>query len=366
MGATYGVPPDTVSTASLVLTQPLVGLVPMYLNLQAASAKLEAATRNTKQSKEEARFLGASSFINAVKAIQLLNVAQSSVEVAKTQLHDGVAQYNAGKLTNADVLKFKLNLENANTSFIQAQTIARITLVTLAEVVGIPNSAYISLPKNYSSIWATKQKTLSNLEEAIQFSLQNRNELLAAKLGLNAANYSKYSTESSYLPTVNFVANYTRNLQASDIRNPTTGVLAYSKSDVQDTLYTGITFNWNLLDWGVRQAQISSAVAGESMAQTQVEQEESQIKIEVTSNYLNLQEAYQNLDSAKVSVDYAKDVFLQMGAQFNNGQATTTDVLSAATDRSTALAKFANATGDLDIAWLNFKKSVGKPLTTLN
>jgi outer membrane protein len=365
LGKNYGFPDSTVSTGSVTLTQPLVGLIPLYLSLQTASAKYEAALNNTKQSKVEARLLGANSFINAVKAIQLAHVAETGVKVAQTQLHDGVAQFNAGKLTNADVLKFKLNLENANSNLIQAQTTARITLVTLAEVVGISDPDTISLPKDYSSKWENKQKTAPSLEEGIHKSLSSRPEILSSKSAVIAANENKKLVTSSYLPAVNFVANYSRNFEAKDIMS-TTGQTVFGRSDIQDNFFYGVTLNWNLLDWGVRQAQIGEAVAGESSAQNQEEQAESQIRIEVTNNYLKLQDAYQNLGSAKVSLEYAKDVFLQMEAQFNNGQATTTDVLSASSDQTSAMAKLANATGDLDIAWLDYQKSIGNALTTQN
>lgn len=369
-GSQSGLPNTTVWTAGLTLTQPLVGLIPLYLSLQAADAQTRAALQSKKQSKADARFLGANSYINAVKAIQLLNVADSSVKVAQIQLHDGLAQFNAGKLTNADVLKFKLNVENAQTSLIQAQTTAKITLVTLAETTGIKDSKLIELPKNYNSFLEKKRAQSKNLDVYINKALLSRNDLQAAKAAVESAKYNTDVAESSYLPSVNFVANYSRNFEAKDINQQAipgySPAVNFSKSDIQDTLYYGLQFTWNLLDWGVRQAQISEAVANESSKNIQQEQAESQVKIDVTNNYLKLQDAYQTLDSAKVSVEYAKDVFLQMEAQFNNGQATTTDVLGASNDQTSALAKLANAVGDLDIAWLSLQKSVGDRLTTLD
>ncbi len=365
-GSQLGIPKATVYTAALTLTQPLVGLFPLYLALQQASAQTEAALYNKEQSKTEARFLGANSFINAVKAIQLLNVANSSVQVAQTQLRDGQAQFNAGKLTNADILKFKLNLENAKTTLIEAQTTAKITLVTLAETIGLKDTKSISLPKNYSSIWSNKKIQFQNLSNYVNKALSKRNDLKAAKSSTQVAKFGKYS---SYLPTVNFVSNYSRNFEAEDVNITAipgySSSVNYSKSDIQDQLYYGIQFSWNLLDWGIRQAQISEAVANESASNIEENQVESQIKIDVTNNYLQLQDSYQNLDSAKVSVEYAKDVFLQMEAQFINGQATTTEVLSAANDQTSALAKLATAVGDLDLAWLSLQKSTGNTLSTL-
>ena len=358
-GMQYGFPDTIVSSGALTLTQHIVGLVPLLLSLESANAAAEAALHSKEESKAQARFLGANAYINAVKAAQLLNVAQSSVKVAQIQLHDGVAQFNAGKLTNADVLKFKLNLENAKTTLIQSQTMAKMTLLTLGETVGIKDLKQIILPKNYVAFWEKKKIPSKELSEFMETAINQREDLKAIQASSISATKSLDLAESKYLPSIDFIATYTRNFQAK-------GLPGYGSKEVQDNFFYGLQLNWDILDWGVRQSQISQAFETKGTLSLQEEQSRSQIKIDVTNSFFNLKDAYQTLDSAKVSVDYAKDVYLQMEAQFNNGQATTTDVLAAADDQSSALAKLANATGDLDLAWLNLQKSIGKRLTTLN
>ncbi len=362
-GMQYGFPDTTSSTGTLKLTQPLVGLFSMYQNLQKSSALTRVALQNRIQSRLDARFYGAQAYINLQKADQLLKTAKSSMEVSEKQLNDGKAQFNAGKLTNADLLKFKLDVENSKTSVIQAETTYKVALITLAEAIGAKHNSQISLANSDKSVWESKSQKLPDLEKIIAPSMAQRHDLLAAKENVEATKYSKIQSYSNYLPSLNFEASYTRNFNATSIN---TGNTTYSANDIQDTFSYGLSLTWVLLDWGVRQAQISGAVASEQRAKYNLENLSLNARIDITNTYLQLQNAIQVLDSAKVSVQYAQDAYSQMKARFDNGQVTATDLISSANDQTTARANFANSKGALDLAWISFQKSTGVKLTTLN
>ena len=64
----YGYPDTTSSTGTITVTQPIIGLVPMFYSLQQASALTRAALQNRNQSRIDARFYGAQAFINLQKS----------------------------------------------------------------------------------------------------------------------------------------------------------------------------------------------------------------------------------------------------------------------------------------------------------
>jgi outer membrane protein len=362
-GMQLGYPDTTSSMGTLTLTQPLIGLFSMYNALQQSSALTRAALQNRSQSRVDARFYGAQAYINVQKADQLLKTAKSSMEVSEKQLNDGNAQFNAGKLTNADLLKFKLDVENSKTSVIQAETTYKVALITLAEAIGLKNNSSISLMNSDKFVWESKSQKLPDLEKILAPSMSERHDLIAAKENVEATKYAKTQSYSSYLPTLNFVATYSRNFLAPSI---TVGTTTYSANSYQDTFSYGLQFSWVLLDWGIRQAQISGAVATEQKAKYNLENLSLNARIDITNTFLQLQNAIQVLDSAKVSVQYAQDAYSQMKARFDNGQVTATDLISSANDQTTARANLANSKGALDLAWISFQKSTGVKLTTLN
>ncbi len=362
-GSFAGLPPTSVQTVGVTLSQPIVGIVPLFFNLQQANASARKALHNKNQSRVDARYLGASTYINAIKAKKLVSVALSAVDVSQTQLKDAQAQFNAGKLTRADILKFKLSFENAKTNYLQAQTVYKVALINLGETIGITDLDRIQLPKKYAAKYEGQQARLLSLDQYLTMAFSLRSDLLASQANVDAAKYQVYSGYSTYLPSLNFVSTYSRNLKANSIVNPLNSSQRYSADQVQDTWFYGIQVNWNLLDWGVRQAQINQATAGKHVSLVQNEQARSQARIDVTHSFLKLKDAYQVLDSAKVSSDYARDAYSQKEAQFINGEATTTDVLSASSDKLTAEANLANAIGDLDLAWITLQRSVGSHLS---
>ena len=266
-------------------------------------------------------------------------------------------------MTNADLLKFKLDFENSKTSVLQAQTTYKVALITLAEAIGIKNSSAITVASSEKSVWEMKSQKLPALENILYPGLARRNDIIAAKENINAAANGKYTSYSSYLPSLNFVANYTRNFMAKDA---TVGTQTYNSADIQDQFSYGLQLSWTILDWGVRQAQISGAVAAEQKAKFNLENLNVNARIDITNSFLQLQNAIQVLDSAKVSVQYAQDAYSQMKARFDNGQVTATDLITAANDQTNARANLANARGSLDLAWITFQKSTGSRPTSLN
>lgn len=368
-GASMGVPDTTTSNAGLTLTQPIMGLLTMSLSIKEAAAQTRAALHAVEQSKENSRLLGASAFLNAQKAKKLLAVANSSYELSNQQLKIAQAQLAAGRVTASDVLKFKFNTESSKASLISAESALKVALVTLAEAIGMENPENFQIPEEYQSVWKGKESALAPLPNVIQEAFQKRADVASSKALMESAHFARKGAVTNYLPSVNFVADYRRNLQASDVNIPASGsapAVHFDKEDVQDMFYYGLQFQWNLLDWGVRQAQISAAVANEQSVSLKKEQLESQVKVDVTQYYLKIKDARQMLDSVQVSVQYAQDVYEQVKAQFQHGRATSTDLITAANDQTFAKASLANVTGDLDLAWLSLKNAMGEHLTTLN
>lgn len=363
-GASMGFSDTTVSSAGLTLTQPLVGLLNLSYAIKEAAARTRAALHAMSQSKEDSRLLGASAFLNAQKAKKLLAVANSSYELSNQQMKIAQAQQTAGRLTSSDVVKFRLNAENAKATLISAESAVKVAFVTLAEAIGVNDPNGFQIPEEHQSVWKGKENSLAPLANVIQEASEKRADVALSRDLAESARYAKKGAVASYLPSVNFVADYRRNFQASAVDIPP--ATHFDKEDIQDTFYYGLQLNWNLLDWGVRQAKISAAVANEQSASLKKEQLESKVKVDVTQYYLKIKDARQMLDSVQVSVQYAQDVYEQVKAQFQHGRATSTDLITAANDQTFAKANLANVTSDLDLAWLSLKNAMGEHLTTLN
>lgn len=355
----------TVFTGALNLTQPIVGLYSLVLQLGQNSALLRASIHNKNQTVQDERYLGAASFINCEKAHQLIQVANASIEVAQKQLADAEARFNEGLLTNADVLKFKLDLDNAKTIRVHAETSYQVTLATLAEVIGESNPQSIALPKDYKSVMENKRDSLGYLDDIIEKRLPLRYDILSLTENVTASEYAKQNAIAAYLPSFDFIMNLGHNFNAAPIKDKD-GTVLYKKSEIDNTLMYGASLTWNLLDWGVRQTQISAASASEQIARLQLLELKDNAKVDITAAYNKLLDAYESLNLTKNSVQYAESVYKQRYEQFQNGLVSSTDLVIASNDQTTARANYVDAVGDLDLAWMAYYRATRQRLTTLN
>lgn len=354
----------TAFTAGATITQPIIGLYSLVLQLGQNSALLRASIQNKNQTIQDERYLGAASFINCTKSFQLIKVADAAIEVAEKQLSDAQAHFNEGLLTNADVLKFKLDLDNAKTNRVYAEKNYQIALATLAMIIGEENSESIILPQEYKSVMENKKTALGNVDAIVAERVPLRYDILALQENLTAQGYAKKNAIASYLPSLNFVMIFARDFEAQPVYNPA-GEKVFSKSDLQDSLFYGAQLSWNFWDWGVRQTQISAASASQQITHLQLLQARDNAKVDIKSTYNNLLAAYESLNLRKSSVEYSESVYQQRLEQFQNGLMSSTDLVIASNDQTLARANYVNAIGDLDLAWMDYYRSTRQHLTTL-
>lgn len=355
----------TTFTGGINLTQPIIGLYSLVLQLGQNSALLRASIQNKNQTVQDARYNGAASFINCEKAYQLIKVADAAIDVAQKQLSDAEARFNEGLLTNADVLKFKLDLDNAKTIRVHAETSYQVTLATLADIIGEQNSQSIVLSKDYKSVMEAKRDTLGHLDDTIQKRLPLRYDILSLQENVTATSYAKQNAIATYLPTFDFIIVYGHDFNAKPIFD-NEGNLRFKASEIDNSLSYGASLTWNFIDWGVRQTQINAASATEQIARLQLIESKDNAKVDITATYNKLLDAYESLNLTKNSVNYAETVYKQRYEQFQGGLISSTDLVIAANDQTNARANYVNAVGDLDLAWMAYYRSTRQRLTTLN
>jgi outer membrane protein TolC len=91
-----------------------------------------------------------------------------------------------------------------------------------------------------------------------------------------------------------------------------------------------------------------------------VESAESGIRLDVTKSFWALKGALESLDTAKTSIKLAEEIYRLTQVRFRNGQATSTDVVAAERDQTKARGGLVNIRADLDLAWLQLQRSIGK------
>lgn len=353
--------PSRVTTGALQLSQPLIGLGPLLLQIRAASLQADVARNDEATARKDARLQGAEAYIRAQKASQLVSIAEASLQVTENQTREAEALARAGRLNKAESMRFELALADAKTQATQARITYELATASLAETLGTPGKIY-ALETPSDSRFEKRRPPLPELGAALGAASEKRPEAKNAAAGVQISEYYKLASDLDYLPSLNAFARYERNFEAKDVVFPAAGApgaRTYAKEDIQDSFSYGLQLKWNIWDWGTRWNRSSEFAANLQRARVQKEAVESGVRLDVTSAVLALRGAVDTLETSKTSVRLAEEVFKLTKARFQQGQATTTDVITAERDQTRARGGLVNARGDVDIAWLKYQKATG-------
>jgi outer membrane protein TolC len=355
--------PAEVTTAAVQVSQPVLGILPLSLQARATSLLSDVAQESAEQARRDGALLGAQSFLNAVRAHQFHSLAQASLGLAEKQKSDADALFRAGKLSLADVMRFELSVADARSQVTQANVAKQLAFIALNDSLML-NVTDKDLDVPETSTVEEKQPVPPQLEEVIRRAFERRPELKAARTQLKIAELTAWAARLDYSPSVNAFARYERDFEVQDIRgrsaDGSNGALLAAKNDIRNKLAVGLQLKWQLWDWGSRWNKITETVAQRTRAEINAEQALSLLKTEVVKSYLDFMAATDALQTSLSSVKLAQEVYKLTQARFANGQASSTDLITAERDQTRARAGLVSARSDVDLSWFRLKRNMGE------
>lgn len=160
--------------------------------LQAAKDQTAVTTSQVDDDERTLTFSVAQSFVNVELAESTLGLAQQDLASFQNTLNISQAQYQAGDISEDDLLKIKLQTLQFQTDVSQARLAAVQDLSDLRQLLG-----YESVPADYDvSGQFEYQQVPGNLETFQMAAIQNRPDLRAAQQGVTAAN-SQYELQKA-------------------------------------------------------------------------------------------------------------------------------------------------------------------------
>jgi outer membrane protein, heavy metal efflux system len=151
--------------------------------LQAAKDQTAVISSQVADNERTLTFNVAQDFINVELAESTLDLAQQDLASFQNTLAISQAQFNAGDISQDDLLKIKLQELQFQTDVSQARLATVQDLSDLRQLLG-----YESVPADYDVAGQFEyQQVPGNLEDLQMTALQNRPDLRAAQLGVTAA-----------------------------------------------------------------------------------------------------------------------------------------------------------------------------------
>lgn len=256
-------------------------------NLEASSSEIQINTKDTILSIKEA-------YYDILNKHQQIIVSKEAVALDKLQLSQANEYFKAGVRTKIDVINAQLNLSNSELKLVQANYDLKISKTKLISLLGKRSEQTIDVKpdtKDISSLAKSVKIEDDNLDKLINIAFENRSELEKFKALIKTNKASLNSANAEYYPTIDLSASYSdkNSDDISSLEQSQTAVLLNLKWD----LYTGNTTNAN--------KKIS--LANLSTTKKQFEQQKLQIRQDVTSAFLNLEQSFESIKINLLSLD---------------------------------------------------------------
>ena len=160
--------------------------------LQAAKDQTAVTTSQVADDERTLTFNVAQNFVSVELAESTLDLAQQDLGSFQNTVAISQAQYQAGDISEDDLLKIKLQVLQFQTDVSQARLATVQALSDLRQLIG-----YESVPADYDVAGQFEYQPVSgNLEDFQMRALQNRPDLRAAQQGITAAN-SQYELQKA-------------------------------------------------------------------------------------------------------------------------------------------------------------------------
>ena len=291
---------------------------------------------------------------NVQKIYYQLVVAKTQIELLDANInrlkklhHDVNEIYKSGFAEKLDVDKLEVSLNNLQTEKQKVINSINIGYVALKTLMGMPIKDELILTDKI-----TEAEIKANaLIDSVNYDDRKEFQFLNITKRLNEYNIKRY--QLSYLPTVSFNANYSKQAQ----RNKFT---FFNKGDWFTTSYVGLNINVPIFSGFSKDSKLNLARLDLQQTQNNIENLKLNIDAETEQAKLKFNSALESIDIQKRNMELAEKVYNQTKKKFEIGTGSNTEITTADTELKTSQTNYISALYDAIIAKVDFLKATGK------
>lgn len=291
----------------------------------------------------------ASAYYDVLKAKKSLEVAAANME-RLTQYRDSVEKrVKVGELTKTALLRADGELSGARSDYLKATNAFKLARALLSRITGIEDDDF---RLKETPIPADDHIVLNNLRNV---ALDSRADLQSFAVQKKIAQEQVKYVRGAFWPSIGLFAIY----NGAD-QSPATSTLN------RESILAGVSLNFPFFEGGLRMAELREAKAVERQAKLAYEDFKKNVDIEIQSAYLDLQTQQGTLMFLEDQRNFAEDNYNAVIRQFNNGLATSLDVMDANSLLLSAEKNMNEARYNYQLANLRLKRTSGMLLQFVN
>lgn len=310
------VPTDESWNLNLQVTQVLYAGGGLTAGVAAQDAQVQAAVLDLQSVIENVLLQVRVQYLQTLLARENIGVQEANVKLLEDRLGEVRDRFEAGVVSNFDVLRADVALANAQPALIQARNAYRAAIADLRLLLGMEALDTLEVEGELQT-----QPFNIELATAQQTALANRVEIAAAAKRVEAGAYGIDRAKAGYRPTVSAFAGY-------QLQQAVDG-LGSRGGDADHGWVAGVSTSWDVWDSGRTKGEVLSAMAQRRQAETAVARTRLGVSVEVEKAYLDLRAARELLEATRRTVEQAEEGLRLAEERYAQGVGIQLDVLDA-------------------------------------
>ena len=285
---------------------------------------------------------------NLYKANKIKKVVDENVEQIKAHEKDAENLFNQGLATNSDLLKVKVQLAEAQLRQIDAKNAVKLTMTNLSNIIELPLTTEIEVSEELPA----ESGGIDSLENLTAMALDNRPELKAMSYRVKASETGIDLAQSGWFPQIYLVGNY-------NYSNPNSRYFPVEEK-FKDSWDVSVSLSFDLWNWNKTGNQTTQAEAEFEQAKDGYKILKDAVTLQVTQNYLNLEQAKEKLVVSQTSVEQAEENYRVASELFKQGLMTNSDLLDVEVALLQTKSNNVQTIVDYEIAKANLERATGE------
>ncbi len=282
-------------------------------------------------------------YFQYLEAKRLREASADVLQQAQAHLEQSKAFFNVGKTPQFDVLKASTDVENAKVNLLNAENNVQISKLQLENTIN--QKLHDDGKVYYSDILESKQDTI-NEAAALENAMNNRPELLAGKLRIDAGNSLVTNAWAAGFPTLSASGGY-----------------FYRSFDYDqkflDSWNIGLTLSVPLFQGFGLDAGIDQAKTNVKIAESQLDLTQQSITLDVRQQYYNLKLAQGKIEASKSLLTQATETLKLAEARYKQEVGSPVEVTDARVSFFNAEVLYIQSLYDYQVAHVRLQRAMG-------
>ncbi len=328
------------------LSYNVMATLPLYTSgrissgIDSAEASFRASQTFESSKVQNLKLKIAEAFVNVLRSIQSLEVADSHVDSLKSHASDVENLHTQGMVSRNDLLSAQVALADAQQNAIKAKNVLDIAYSAYNRFLNRPLNQIVNLdnlqPESFDS----------TLEALTEQALRQSHELLALQNQIQALRHQVAGIRSQTGPQLALNGGY--GFQENQ----------YQAYEEQWSINLGL--QWKLFDGGIIKHKASATNRQAMSLQEQYDDMRTTISLQVRQYWLDIQETHKRIKVTENAIAQAEENLKVNRDRYENGLSTNTEVLDAESLRTRSKNNHSNALYDAVLAALHLKRTLSE------